>query len=74
MATDVNLRLTPPSRAQKARDEFTAGAVQSIISAAKNDGYHAATFRAQPPRRLCSMPTEQLALVGGLPLIATDCH
>ena len=49
---------------QAAKEEFSAGAVQSIISAAKNDGYDAATFRAQPPRRLAAMPTEQLALVG----------
>ena len=49
---------------QRATNELSAGAVQSIISAAKNEGYDAATFRAQPPRRLVTMPTEQLALIG----------
>ena len=36
---------------QKAADELSAGAVQAIISAAKNDGYDAQRFRESPPRR-----------------------
>ena len=54
---------------QQKRDDFSAAAVQSIISAAKNEGYDSETFRATPPSQLVlpqlrQLGSEELKLVG----------
>ena len=52
---------------QKANEDFTAGRVQSIISAAKNDMYDASSFRANPPAKLrATMSASELRLVSAV--------
>ena len=48
---------------QEKAEELSAGAVQAIISAAKNDAYDAQSFRASPPRRNTDMGQQRLRLV-----------
>ena len=51
---------------QKKKEEFSAGAVQSIISAAKNDMYDAQSFRSNPPVKLHSLGPARLSLVASV--------
>jgi len=52
---------------QKKSDELSAGNVQAIISAAKNDGHDAKSFRMNPPRRnLVALGPAKLAMVAAV--------
>ena len=52
-----------PSKEQKAKEELSAGSVQAIISAAKNDAYDAKAFRANPPKRNRDLGATRLGMV-----------
>ena len=55
------------TRAQKDKDDFSAGTVQAIISSAKNEGYDAQAFRAAPPHKLLrALPPSRLNLVAAV--------
>jgi DNA helicase-2/ATP-dependent DNA helicase PcrA len=51
------------TKEQKEQDELSAAAVQALISAAKNDGHDAASFREHPPRRVHHLPAARLSQV-----------
>lgn len=51
------------TRKQKKDEELSAGTVQAVISAAKNDGYDAHSFRTEPPLRYESFGAEQLGII-----------
>ena len=51
------------TKEQKDKDELSAGAVQAIISAAKNDAYNATSFRQRPPSRQLGLPSAKLSMV-----------
>ncbi|EOD08642.1 hypothetical protein EMIHUDRAFT_44073, partial [Emiliania huxleyi CCMP1516] len=51
---------------QKKKDDFSAGAVQAIISAAKNDMYDAQRFRLHPPAKLRALGAQKLRLAAAV--------